>query len=677
MADNRIVIVLPEDVAAATLEKIQAQLPGSARILASPGDQESLHSFGGLVAAAADLPQKVSEWWVAAQSDGIGPLAALVLTLVLFAAVYGVERLVASTVAGWVRTATSSVALGSARTRSALNWGLSLLLRLLLFYIGCRLLIAAVADAGATMYVLGLLALAAIMRFRIVVSVLELLTGSADPARRLVALADDEARHIVRWGARVMVGIAILGFLAAFVDQAVAADESGALFAIATYVLSAVLGIAFLLAVRQPVERLIRGSLTRGGASQSVTDRIARHWYLLYAAIFLLTALTKSLSRLSSDADMNAASNYSALIFILVPFAIAGLRAWRDGTVDAADPATARRRGLVIGVFALAEGVAILLAVVLVLFAWNIDPLAPEVDGAAQILPRLITAALIVVVGIALGRVASTFLDAWAPEEKVDPTTSDNEMGAGGRSRFETVYPVLRAAVMVMLWAVVLMLALAALGVEIMPLIAGAGIVGLAVGFGAQTLVKDVISGVFYLWEDAFRVGEFIVTDEGKGLVEKILLRSVRLRHPRGPIYTIPFGTLGTIQNHSRDWVKVKFTLDVAADEDLERVRKLIKKVGVALEQDPELDGKFIEPLKSQGAVAMAGPNYQVGVKFMCAPGEQFLIRRKAYAALQKALKEHGIELATPRISVNSPEEAVAAAASTITPQSSSTAAAV
>lgn len=671
MADSQIVIVLPEDVAAATLENIRAQLPESAQVLPSPENQVSLqHSFGEMVGAAADLPQKVSDWWVAAQSDGVGPLAALALTLLLFAVVHGAERLVASTITGRARAATSSVPLGGARTRAALGWGLSQLLRLLLFYIACRVLIAVVADAGTTMHVLGLLTLAAIMRFRIVVSVLELLAGLQDRGRRLTALTDDEARHVIRWGFRVILGIAVLGFLADFVDRAVAAGESGALFAIATYILSAALGIAFLLAVREPVGRLIHGSLTRGGASQPVADRIARHWYLLYAAIFLLTALTKSLSRLSTDgAGMNAASNYSGLIFVLAPFVIAGLRAWRDRTVD---PASARRRGLVIGVFALAEGVAIVLAVVLVLVAWDIDPFAPQAEGAARILPRLITAALIVVVGTALARVASTFLDAWAPEEQaVDPAMSDSEMGAGGRSRFETVYPVLRACVVVTVWTVTLMLALAALGVEIMPLIAGAGIVGLAVGFGAQTLVKDVISGVFYLWEDAFRVGEFIVTGEGKGLVEKILLRSVRLRHPRGPIYTIPFGSLGTIQNHSRDWVKIKFTVDVGPEEDLERVRKLIKKVGLALEEDPELEGKFIEPLKSQGAVAMAGPNYQVGVKFMCAPGQQFLIRRKVFAALQRAFKEHGIELATPRISVDSPEEVMAAAASTVTPQSS------
>ena len=105
------------------------------------------------------------------------------------------------------------------------------------------------------------------------------------------------------------------------------------------------------------------------------------------------------------------------------------------------------------------------------------------------------------------------------------------------------------------------LMALSALGVEIGPLIAGAGVVGVAVGFGAQTLVKDVISGIFYLLDDAFRVGEYIQSGSYKGTVESFSLRSVKLRHHRGPVYTVPFGELGAVQNMSRDWVIDKFQI--------------------------------------------------------------------------------------------------------------------
>jgi small-conductance mechanosensitive channel len=243
--------------------------------------------------------------------------------------------------------------------------------------------------------------------------------------------------------------------------------------------------------------------------------------------------------------------------------------------------------------------------------------------------------------------------------------------GEAGRSgsRIETVFPIFRIASGVLISILTIMLALAALGVQIGPLLAGAGVIGLAVGFGAQTLVKDIISGIFYLYEDAFRVGEFIETGEGKGAVEKILLRSVRLRHPRGAIFTIPFGSMGTIKNHSRDWVTMKFFIEVAQTEDLERFRKLVKKVGAELSEDPDIGDQFIEPLKSQGAIAMVGPNYQVGIKFTCRPGEQFVIRRKAFAAIQDAIEEHGIKLAVPHVIVDSPSDvATAAAASISTP---------
>ena len=104
--------------------------------------------------------------------------------------------------------------------------------------------------------------------------------------------------------------------------------------------------------------------------------------------------------------------------------------------------------------------------------------------------------------------------------------------------------------------------------------------VGVAIGFGAQTLVKDIISGIFYLVDDAFRIGEYIQSGTYKGTVESFSLRSVKLRHQRGALYTVPFGILGAVQNQSRDWVVDKISINVPYDTDLEKVRKLVKKIG-------------------------------------------------------------------------------------------------
>ena len=116
---------------------------------------------------------------------------------------------------------------------------------------------------------------------------------------------------------------------------------------------------------------------------------------------------------------------------------------------------------------------------------------------------------------------------------------------------------------------------LSAMGVAIGPLLAGASVIGVAIGFGAQTLVKDVLSGVFYLLDDAFRVGEYIQSGDYKGTVEGFTLRSIRLRHHRGPVYTVPFGSLGAIENLSRDWVLEKIVIAVDFDTDLMKVKEL------------------------------------------------------------------------------------------------------
>ncbi len=128
-------------------------------------------------------------------------------------------------------------------------------------------------------------------------------------------------------------------------------------------------------------------------------------------------------------------------------------------------------------------------------------------------------------------------------------------------------------------------MALSALGVEVGPLIAGAGVVGVAIGFGAQTLVKDVISGMFYLLDDAFRIGEYIVSGNYKGTVESFSLRSIKLRHHRGYLYTVPFGTLGAIENMSRDWVIDKLSVGVTYDTDVDKVKRIIKQIGKELQR--------------------------------------------------------------------------------------------
>src|SRR5271157_2352430 len=211
--------------------------------------------------------------------------------------------------------------------------------------------------------------------------------------------------------------------------------------------------------------------------------------------------------------------------------------------------------------------------------------------------------------------------------------------------------------------AVAAIMAPAAMGVQIGPLIAGAGVVGVAVGFGAQSFVRDVIAGMFYLMDDAFRVGEYIQSGNYKGTVEGFSIRSVRLRHHRGPVYTVPFSLLGAIQNQSRDWVIDKIAVGVTYDSNLDLARKLIKQIGLDLAQDPEFAPLILEPLKMQGVEQLGDFAVQIRAKMMTLPGEQFVIRRQAYAMIKKAFDANGIKFAFPTVSVTGEGETSAASA--------------
>ena len=196
------------------------------------------------------------------------------------------------------------------------------------------------------------------------------------------------------------------------------------------------------------------------------------------------------------------------------------------------------------------------------------------------------------------------------------------------------------------------------MGVNIGPLIAGAGVVGLAIGFGAQTLVKDIISGVFFLIDDAFRVGDYIETGGTKGSVEHISLRSLRLRNARGPVHTIPFGSMGTVTNMSRDYIITKLDFRVRYDTDVDKVRKIIKKINLQIAQDPEMGPDLLDKIKSQGVKEMDDSAMIMRVKYKTVPGGQFVIRREVYRLLQEAFRENGIEFAHRNVTVYMPPEA-------------------
>jgi small-conductance mechanosensitive channel len=237
-------------------------------------------------------------------------------------------------------------------------------------------------------------------------------------------------------------------------------------------------------------------------------------------------------------------------------------------------------------------------------------------------------------------------------------TDEDMEEGGAGGSRIGTLLLLLRKFMLAVIIVMATLIMLSSIGVNIGPLIAGAGVIGLAIGFGAQTLVKDIIAGVFFLMDDAFRVGDYIETAGTKGMVDHISLRSLRLRHPRGMVNTIPFGDMGIVTNMSRDYIITKLDFRVRYDTDIEQVRKIIKKkVYMPIMQNEELAPKLLDAIKSQGVREMDDSAMIMRIKFKTAPGQQFIIRKEVYRLMQEAFQEAGIEFAHRNVTVYMPPE--------------------
>ena len=272
---------------------------------------------------------------------------------------------------------------------------------------------------------------------------------------------------------------------------------------------------------------------------------------------------------------------------------------------------------------------------------------------------RLVDVAAILFLGYILYHFFRIWIDTRIAREEPQGEEAElgDEGGATGASRLATLLPLFRGAILAMVVVAIGLIALMEIGINVSPLFAGAGVVGLAVGFGAQTLVRDIFSGAFFLIDDAFRKGEYIDIGEVKGTVEKISVRSFQLRHHLGALNTIPFGEIKVLTNYSRDWVIMKLPLRVTYDTDVEKVRKLIKKLGQDLLKDPVIGDNFIQPLKSQGVIEMQDSAMIIRVKFMTKPGDQWLVRKRVYQEIRELFAREGIRFAHREVTVRLAED--------------------
>jgi small-conductance mechanosensitive channel len=294
------------------------------------------------------------------------------------------------------------------------------------------------------------------------------------------------------------------------------------------------------------------------------------------------------------------------------------------------------------------QAVIVIISAAILVRIWHIDMTAMSaMDTPMMRIARgLLEALVILVIADLLWQVVRVMIDqrlagAASPIDDLD----DDERRR--RARLYTLLPVLRNFALFIVLVMATLSALAAMGLQIGPLLAGAGVVGIAVGFGAQTLVRDILSGIFFLLDDAFRVGENIESGAIRGTVESFSLRSVKLRHLNGQLHTVPFGDLKAITNYSRDWVVETLHLVVTYDTDLDLLEDVVAAVSDELMADPSIGPEMIEPLRSLGVQAMVDTGMQIGMMFKTRPGRQFAVRRAVFSRIKLAFAAGGIRIAS------------------------------
>ena len=410
-----------------------------------------------------------------------------------------------------------------------------------------------------------------------------------------------------------------------------------------------------------------------GIAGQSRLGRVmATRWLSIAIPFFTALALTQIYSAISLQIEVPTALLLTfnvivGLIFFETLVAYFMRHTARDGNETApaetaAPPRHAISRCLRVAVLILAAGI--------IAQTWIVDVLAIlEPSGWRSLTHSSIVAgSTLFVAFVAWETVEFIARRHAAPASAIGPDGQARGEAEPEATRLATIMPVLRVTLLILIGLVALLVVLSELGVNIAPILAGASVFGLAISFGSQTLVRDVVSGIFYLADDAFRVGEYIDCGKAKGTVESFTMRSVRLRHQNGPVHTIPFGQLGQITNFSRDWSTVKFALRFMGNTDLEKLRKIVKAIGIEMMEDPDLKGEILEPLKMMGVVDIADSALVVRFKFTARPGNPTIIQRNAMKRMVRAFQDAGIVFGNAFVAVQTvggpTEPSVGAAAS-------------
>jgi small conductance mechanosensitive channel len=218
--------------------------------------------------------------------------------------------------------------------------------------------------------------------------------------------------------------------------------------------------------------------------------------------------------------------------------------------------------------------------------------------------------------------------------------------------RAKTLGRIIQTGLMAVILAVALMMIIKELGLDIGQIIAGAGIIGLAVGFGAQSLVKDMINGFFILMEDQYRVGDVVNVAGVGGVVEEMSLRTTVLRDLEGKVHFIPNGSISTATNMTKEWSRALLDIGVAYKEDVDEVMRVLKDIGEDMQKDPKYQQVILEPIQILGVNDFADSAVVIKVMFKTLPIKQWDVAREFRRRVKKTFDEKGIEIPFPHVTL-------------------------
>ncbi len=248
------------------------------------------------------------------------------------------------------------------------------------------------------------------------------------------------------------------------------------------------------------------------------------------------------------------------------------------------------------------------------------------------------------VIGFSFKKLKKTLIKRAGKSQKTSPVEAEK--------RINTLIAIAQSVTVIIIWSILVMIFLKKFGVDIGPVLAGAGIIGLAVGFGAQELVRDFISGFFLLLENQVRTGDVAIINGTGGLVEKIELRTITLRDFSGVVHIFQNGKINSLSNMTKEWSAMVFDMGVAYKEDPDTVIKVMKEVGDELYDDPDFKEKIIEPIEVFGVDQFANSAVIIKARLKTQPIQQWTVGREYRKRLKYAFDKLNIEIPFPHTTV-------------------------